>query len=82
MDTAYNFDSHNYHQQDIAKTELIASIEHFPKCRDRPCEVQLRDFAAANAGMDCFVLTTMHHKDEFAQPNIIGFAPYFKNFNL
>ncbi len=38
--------------------------------------------AAANAGMDCFVLTTMHHKDEFAQSNIIGFAPNFENFNL
>ena len=38
--------------------------------------------AAANAGMDCFVLTTMHHKDEFAQSNIIGFAPDFKKFNL
>jgi hypothetical protein len=24
----------------------------------------------------------MHHKDEFAQSNIIGFAPDFENFNL
>lgn len=38
--------------------------------------------AAANAGMDCFVLTTMHHKDEFTQQNIIGFAKDFTNFNL
>ncbi|MGE9314154.1 HAD family hydrolase [Niabella sp. CJ426] len=38
--------------------------------------------AAANAGMDCFVLTTMHHKDEFTQQNIIGFAKDFENFNL
>ncbi|MGN7787149.1 HAD family hydrolase [Niabella sp. 22666] len=38
--------------------------------------------AAANAGMDCFVLTTMHHKNEFTQQNIIGFAKDFTNFNL
>lgn len=36
--------------------------------------------AAANAGMDCFVLTTMHRKEEFGQSNIIGFAPDFTNF--
>ncbi|WP_114790890.1 HAD family phosphatase [Niabella yanshanensis] len=38
--------------------------------------------AAANAGMDCFVLTTMHHKNEFAQSNIIGFASDFEKFSL
>jgi len=36
--------------------------------------------AAANAGMDCFVLTTMHREEEFGQSNIIGFAPDFTNF--
>ncbi|MCH5718446.1 HAD family hydrolase [Niabella hibiscisoli] len=38
--------------------------------------------AAANAGMDCFVLTTMHQKEEFIQSNIIGFAPDFINFDI
>ncbi len=38
--------------------------------------------AAANAGMDCFVLTTMHQKEEFTQSNIIGFAPDFVNFSV
>ncbi len=30
--------------------------------------------AAHRAGMDCVVLTTMHERDEFSQPNIIAFA--------
>lgn len=38
--------------------------------------------AAANAGMDCFVLTTMHRNEEFAQSNIIGFASDFEKFSL
>lgn len=38
--------------------------------------------AAANAGMDCFVLTTMHQQNEFTQSNIIGFAADFENFSL
>ena len=38
--------------------------------------------AAAHAGMDCFVLTTMHHKEEFVQSNIVGFAPDFEKFSL
>lgn len=37
--------------------------------------------AAANAGMACFVLTTMHQKEEFAQSNIIGFAADFEKFS-
>lgn len=35
--------------------------------------------AALNAGMDCLVITTMHHPEEFHRyPNIIGFI---KNYN-
>ncbi len=37
--------------------------------------------AAANAGMDCFVLTTMHEAHEFsAYSNTIGFANDYLNF--
>lgn len=36
--------------------------------------------AADNAGMDCFVLTTMHPKEDFAQyKNVVGFG---ENFNF
>jgi beta-phosphoglucomutase len=35
--------------------------------------------AAANAGMDCFVLTTMHPEEDFAAyENVVGFG---KDFN-
>ena len=39
--------------------------------------------AAANAGMRCAVLTTMHEKEDFAAyENIIGFAKDFKDANF
>jgi HAD superfamily hydrolase (TIGR01509 family) len=36
--------------------------------------------AAANAGMDCFVLTTMHPEEDFAEyKNVVGFGEDFKS---
>jgi beta-phosphoglucomutase len=36
--------------------------------------------AAANAGMDCFVLTTMHPEEDFAEyKNVVGFGKDFSN---